>query len=61
MAYQYVTVKMPFSQGAEEDSWTERLNAVASKGWRLVTITMKDFSPAFGMPEIPHPRSGEVQ
>ena len=37
--HQYVVVKMPFAQGVEEDTWTERINSVASQGWRLVTIT----------------------
>lgn len=41
--YQYITVKMPFSNGSEEDIWTERLNQVAAEGWRLVTISMKDY------------------
>lgn len=38
--FQYVTVKMPFVQqvGTEEQVWTDRLNAVAADGWRLVSI-----------------------
>jgi hypothetical protein len=39
--HQYVVVKMPFSQGGEEDAWTERINSVASQGWRLVTMTSR--------------------
>lgn len=41
MTYQYVTVKMPFVEGGanRETVWTDRLNAVAAEGWRLVTIT----------------------
>jgi hypothetical protein len=40
MPYQYVTVKMPWVQlGAnKEAAWTDRLNAVAAEGWRLVSI-----------------------
>lgn len=37
--YQYVTVKMPFAQGNVETVWTERINAVAREGWRLVSIS----------------------
>jgi hypothetical protein len=40
--YQYVVVKMPTFQD-EEQAWTARLNAVAAEGWRLITITTKDF------------------
>lgn len=39
MAFQYVTVAMPWSEGQYEQAWTERLNSVAGQGWRLVTIT----------------------
>ena len=40
MAYQYVTVRMPLAQDKDrEQVWTDRLNAVAAEGWRLVTIT----------------------
>ena len=42
MSYQYVVVKMPGFQD-EETAWTARINAVAADGWRLVTITTKDF------------------
>jgi hypothetical protein len=42
MTYQYVVVKMPgFTD--EEQAWTARLNQVAAEGWRLVTISMKDY------------------
>ncbi len=40
--YQYVVVKMP-GISADEEAWTERLNSVAEQGWRLVTITTKEF------------------
>lgn len=43
MGYQYVVVRMPFVQppATEESVWTERLNAVAAEGWRLVAISDK--------------------
>jgi len=52
MAYQYVVVKMPFVQPpkTEEDAWTERINAVANEGWRLVAVNekvMKGFTSHF--------------
>lgn len=37
--FQYVTVKMPWTKGDIEAAWTERINAVAREGWRLVTIS----------------------
>lgn len=41
--YQYVTVTLPtaYPPQTEETVWTERINAVATQGWRLVTITEK--------------------
>ena len=39
--HQYVVVKMPVTQGGEEETWTDRINSVASQGWRLVTITSR--------------------
>lgn len=38
--YQYVTVKMPWMMPGsnKEQLWTERLNAVAAEGWRLIAI-----------------------
>ncbi len=47
MVYQYVTVKMPFEEGDKDTVWTERINAVAAEGWRLVSINVtvqKNFS-----------------
>ena len=40
MAYQYVTVLLPWVQApqSKEHAWTERINAVAAEGWRLVAI-----------------------
>lgn len=45
MPYQYVTVKMPWTQPGQnkEDVWTERINAVAAEGWRLVSINDETF------------------
>lgn len=41
--FQYVTVQLPtaYPPQTEEQVWTERLNAVAAEGWRLVTISEK--------------------
>lgn len=41
MPFQYVTVKlpMPWPSTEKEGAWTDRLNAVALEGWRLVTIS----------------------
>ena len=52
MAYQYVVVKMPFVQPpqTEEQVWTDRINAVAREGWRLVALndkTVKSYVQTF--------------
>ena len=41
MPFQYVTVKMPtpYPSTEKEGAWTDRLNAVAKEGWRLITIS----------------------
>ena len=59
MPYQYVTVMMPYAQGTKEGVWTDRLNAVAADGWRLVSMdgdTVKGFTTMYATfeREIPH-------
>lgn len=47
--FQYVTVKMPFVQppASEEQVWTDRLNAVAREGWRLVSLNDRPYGKGY--------------